>query len=71
VKYLKREVAEIERKVRFLLYIYVILFILVVLGLHCYEGFSLVAVNGSYSLGLLITVAFFVVSTGSRESGLQ
>ena len=26
LKYLKREVAEIERKVRFLLYIYVILF---------------------------------------------
>ena len=41
---------------------------LVVLGLHCYEGFSLVTVSWVYSLvvvhRLLIVVASFVAENG-------
>ena len=47
---------------------------LAVLGCHFCEGFSVVAANGGYALvtvhGLLIAVAFLVVSTGFRARRL-
>ena len=48
---------------------------LAVLGFHFCEGFSVVAASGGYALvtvhGLLIAVAFLVVSTGSRARRLS
>ena len=44
-------------------------------GLHCYPGFSLVAVSRGYSLvavhGLLIAVASLVQNISSRAHGFQ
>ena len=58
----------------FFLSLFIYLF-LAALGLHCYVGFSLVAVSGGYSLvavfRLLITVAFLAVGMGSRPRGLS
>ena len=48
---------------------------MVVLGLCCCAGFSLVAVSRGYSIvaepGLLIVVAFLSAEQGSRARGLQ
>ena len=45
------------------------------LGLHCYSGFSLAVVSGSYSLavvcGLLIAVASLAAEHGAPERGLS
>ena len=47
-----------------------LIYLLAVLGLHCFEGFSLVAASRAYSLvgmrGLLLRL-----SSGSRALGLQ
>ena len=47
--------------------------LLAVLGLHCFEGFSLVVASGGYSLvavhGLLIAVASLFVVQGLQSSG--
>ena len=52
-----------------------IIYVLAVLVLHCYAGFSLVAASsGLHSvvvLGLLIVVASLVWTTGSRACGVQ
>ena len=48
---------------------------LVVLGLRCYEGFSLVAMSGGYSLvalcGFSLRWLLLLWSMGSRVLGLQ
>ena len=53
---------------------FICLFILAGLGLHCYEGFSLVAASGGYSLvavhGLPITVISLVTEHRLRARAL-
>ena len=42
------------------MFIFLILFLLAVLGLHCHSGFSLVMTSGAYTVRGLLTVASFV-----------
>ena len=71
----KALLAEGDRLGFFYNFIYLFLFILTVLSLHCCAGSSLVLANGNCSLvvvhRLLIAVASLVASKGCRAHGLQ